>query len=330
MSTQPLTHHEILALVEPFTRLGWRLDLPGSDRLARRLVFSGPASGAAALISSERLWLENSESGWFRLTRVLVHRAGLEATLEVSGTHPGELLTRSESVDRTSQFICDDGIVTAHSYRLEGDAGERRVLTRADTRVAGVAVTLRAPLASGAPAEIELKTAPGDNLVLPEDLLAVLGLGWALLTPIPQGWRSAVSLRGSEPKRSQRAERAFHTLTRHLAETLRDTPAGFQSQRTLARWAVAVRRASPVLVSAALIAGVAALPRLHIAETSAIRMLLFNLPPVLLVLVFCMREIPPFELPARPPPLRRAHWRDPLPLRDPAPLGDPAPRRDPE
>jgi hypothetical protein len=182
--------------------------------------------------------------------------------------------------------------------------------------VSGVAVTLRAPLARGAPAEIELKTAPGDTLRLPEDMLAVLGWSWALLTPVPQGWRSAVSLRGSEPKLSQRAERAFRTLTRHLADTLRDSPAVFQSQRTFARWAVAVRRASPVIVSAALIAGVAALPRLHIAETSAIRMLLFNLPPVLLVLVFCMREIPPFELPARPPPLPRPHWRDPAPPRD--------------
>jgi hypothetical protein len=39
MSAAPLTHHEILRLVEPFTRVGRRVDLTGSDRVRRRLEF---------------------------------------------------------------------------------------------------------------------------------------------------------------------------------------------------------------------------------------------------------------------------------------------------
>jgi hypothetical protein len=156
-------------------------------------------------------------------------------------------------------------------------------------------------------------TTPDDPLVLPDDLLAVLGWDFGLLRRIPGGWRGSLRLPGREPRRSQHAERAALTLGRHLVRTLRASPAEFHATRTLARWGVAFRRALPVLVSAALIGGVALLPRLHIAEGSALRMLFFNLPPVLLVLVFCMREIPPFEIPAPPRPLSRPHWRDPGP-----------------
>ena len=35
----PLTHHEILGLVEAFSRSGRQVDLTASDRAARRLVF---------------------------------------------------------------------------------------------------------------------------------------------------------------------------------------------------------------------------------------------------------------------------------------------------
>jgi hypothetical protein len=315
MSAQPLTHHEILGLVEPFTRLGLKVDLPASDRAVRRLVFRtvevASAAGADGATLRETLRLENPAAGEFRLTRGLVHPSGLEATLEVRGPHPGALLARIAGVDPTTQFSVEDGLVIARSYRLRGDAGTEREFTLATLQVMELKLTLRAPLASGAPAEIDLLKAPDDPLALPEDLLAVLGWDFGLLRRIPGGWRSALRVRGREPGRSQRAERAALTLGRHLVRTLRASPAEFHSTRALARWGVAFRRALPVLVSAGLIGGVALLPRLHIAEDSALRMLFFNLPPVLLVLVFCMREIPPFEIPAPPRPLLRPHWREP-------------------
>ncbi len=35
----PLTHHEIMAQVEPFARRGRHVDLAGTDRTARMLLF---------------------------------------------------------------------------------------------------------------------------------------------------------------------------------------------------------------------------------------------------------------------------------------------------
>jgi hypothetical protein len=46
---QPLTHHEIIALVEPFSRRGRHVDLGASQRLERRLVFKPLAHGPQVL-----------------------------------------------------------------------------------------------------------------------------------------------------------------------------------------------------------------------------------------------------------------------------------------
>ena len=70
----PLTHHEILALVEPFSRQGRQVDLAGSDRTARKLLFKPvervlTAPDLPAL--RETLELESLGTGSFKLTRVL-------------------------------------------------------------------------------------------------------------------------------------------------------------------------------------------------------------------------------------------------------------------
>ena len=72
MTAQPLTHHEILTLVEPFTRRGRHVDLAASDRLERRLVFKTiehAAPGAADAMVRETLVLEQPKAERFRLTR---------------------------------------------------------------------------------------------------------------------------------------------------------------------------------------------------------------------------------------------------------------------
>ena len=84
MSAHPLTHHEILGLIGPFTRRGRHLDLPASDRLARRLVFkpiehTDPAIASPVLIES--LQLEQPEDDTYRLTRTLSLPCGLQDTL---------------------------------------------------------------------------------------------------------------------------------------------------------------------------------------------------------------------------------------------------------
>ena len=41
----PLTHHEILRLIEPFTRRGRHVDLSATDRIERRIVFKPVVHG---------------------------------------------------------------------------------------------------------------------------------------------------------------------------------------------------------------------------------------------------------------------------------------------
>ena len=79
----PLTHHQILGLVGPFTRSGRQVDLAASDRLARRLHFRPVLHAASARtpVLTETLQLERHDSGKHRLTRVLAQRDGLQATL---------------------------------------------------------------------------------------------------------------------------------------------------------------------------------------------------------------------------------------------------------
>ncbi|MBP7667316.1 MAG: hypothetical protein KA774_10750, partial [Burkholderiaceae bacterium] len=94
---QPLTHHQILALVAPFSRAGWQVDLAASQRLERRLAFrpvQHPAADGAHPPLSETLWLHAPEGEPFTLRRVLTASDGLEAELEASGGDAGALLAR--------------------------------------------------------------------------------------------------------------------------------------------------------------------------------------------------------------------------------------------
>jgi len=76
-SSQPLTHHQLLALVTPFSRDGRDLDMAATDRAARRLVFkplshSLPASPLhEALSFQEVLTLSQIQAGIWRLSRDL-------------------------------------------------------------------------------------------------------------------------------------------------------------------------------------------------------------------------------------------------------------------
>ena len=69
MARHPLTHHEILGLIEPFTRRGLHVDLAASNRIERRLLFKPIVheevlhedEGAEFAGASEVLQLESPE-----------------------------------------------------------------------------------------------------------------------------------------------------------------------------------------------------------------------------------------------------------------------------
>ncbi|HOX69079.1 MAG TPA: hypothetical protein PKV56_14535 [Burkholderiaceae bacterium] len=315
MSAHPLTHHEILGLIGPFTRRGRHLDLPASDRLARRLVFkpiehADPAIASSTLI--EGLQLEQPEDDTYRLTRTLALPCGLQATLQTDGTDPAELLARIEAIPLQRQFQRGAGYAVALCHRLDatkgGPAAALMVLTRATARIEGLRLAMKVPAVTGIPADIELEAAHGDSVDLPQDLLAVLGWSWARLVRVGKAWTCSLRLRGSGPQRSRDAEAKLERTAQHLAQTLSEPPPLFHDRRVAARWGVVVRRSIPLLVTVSLIGLAAAVPSMGLSENSVLRMVIFQSPPLLLGLVFCMRELPQIEIPPWPRRPSQSAW----------------------
>jgi hypothetical protein len=313
MSPAPLTHHEILGLVEPFTRSGRHVDLAASDRVLRRLLFR-PIEHADL---HETLQLEIAKPGAFRLTRTLRHVSGLEATLQARGPDAGALLQRVESVPPQAQFRSGPGYVIALSQRIEaasaassdGAAPTRTLMTQGEAQVHGLQLLLKVPAARGLTCDIALTPAPGQAFELPQDLLAVLGWDWSRLDRKKTGWSALLRLRGREPDRSRLAEARLEAAAAHLARTLAEPPARFHQRFQRARWVMVFRRSIPLLTVFGLFAGALCLPYLHIAEDSVLRMLIFNIPPLLLAWGFCLQEMPRFEIPPLPRASAAPDWK---------------------
>jgi hypothetical protein len=314
MSLPPLTHHDILAIVAPFTRSGRQLDMSASDRAGRCLRFkalpragaeNGGAQAGAPLSFSEALQLEHPDPDRYRLTRLLTHPAGLVARLAIEGPEPAALLEAIDAVPAERGFVTGPGFTIAQSHRL----GPSLILTGAEVRLGDLALVLAEPTRLGVRVGFELRAAAGEELAIPDDLLAVLGRDWSPLSRDAQVWKGSLRLRGKDPARSRRAEDALTAGAVHLARIFAEPPVRFHEQRVVARWAVVLRRALPLLGCFGLIGAAAAVPRLHLAENSGLRMLIFNAPPILMMLFFCLRELPRIELPPLPHPSRSAHWR---------------------
>jgi len=321
----PLSHHEILAVVAPFARRGRRVDLAATDRIARRIAFvptdhPPDASGRPAL--RESLELESIQAGGWRLTRRLAIDDALQAVLHAEGRDPGELLARVDAVAPARQVLPGDGWLIATTHRIDATpavaqaAGDTRpapvepVVLRGAARVDGLLLSLKVPAVSGISAEIAIAPlSPDDPIDLPDDLLAVLGWGWARLDRSSAGWTGTVGLRGRGAERLRDAEDRLRQAADHVARTLAEPPRRFHERRRLARWRVTARRAVPLAASIGLIAAAAAVPSLGLAADSPIRMLIFNAPPLLLGLFFCLREMPRIEIPPLPRPSSAGAWR---------------------
>lgn len=331
MATPPLTHHEILGLVAPFSARGRHVDLAASDRAERRLLFkvihhAAEADGSPDLL--ETLVLENQASDEFRLTRRLSLPGGLEATLHTEGRDPGELLARIEAVPLRRQIRCQPGFVIVERHRLDASAASdrqaaatRMILTHATAQIGALTVELNLPALGGIPAELELKTATERLTWWPEDLLAVLGWSWARLVRAGGGWKCSLRVRGKAEARSRDTEQKFERTAEHLMLTLAEPPRRFHERWASRRWGVTVRRAIPLVVTVSLIATAAAVPSMGLSEDSLWRMVVFQSPPLLLVLVFCFRELPQIEIPPWPRSLTQPHWFTTSPAAD---TGEPA------
>lgn len=329
MPSHPLTHHEIITLVDPFTRLGRHPDLSATDRLQRKLVFkpvelSVESAEVASLIETLELDASREAYGLARRLDCVTHGGDkLEARLEIEGENPADLLACVESIPPESQFRFGPGFRIARSYRLvrsggftsSGAPSVQKTLSRMSAHISDFVVTATAPTVKADPeAAIQIQPVTGDYKKLPDDLLAVLGWDWGLISKRKDGWKSSLKLRGREPDRTRRAEKKLDGMVEHLVQTFTEAPARFHERLLAARWGVALRRAMPLLVSIALIGAAAATGRLPIPDDSPIRMMMMNMPGFLMVFVFCQRRLPVIEVPPIPRASREPAWREPVPL----------------
>lgn len=295
MATLPLSHHDIIELVEPFARRGLHVDLGASNRLERRLVFK-PAE------VSQTLQLEGLGNDFWRLTRTCTQADGLQATLQASGSRPDELLARIEAFPVERHFRRGPGWVLARSY--DCDAVDAAQLVRGLVQLEGLQLKLTVPSSSRLSADVEL-VAP--ELDLPEDLLAVLGWHWSRLVPGRMNWTS--KLRLGRSGRSERAEAALDRAAEHLALALAEAPARFHERHRAARWGVVFRRGIPLLMAAALVAAALGLPRFDTDDRPWLWMALYHVPTALIALSFCLQDLARFEIPPWPRRSAAPDWR---------------------
>lgn len=316
---QPLTHHQILDLAAPFTRAGRQVDLAASARLARRLAFR-PVQHAAVDGShpalTEILQLDASDPWRLQLCRVLTAPDGLDATLDADGPDAAALLARLAAVPLQRQWRLGACWQMALSHRVTGSPqapADGLQLNRAAVQLPGFRLRWTAPPVHSRLGDLRLAAAGGPDSLpqgLPEDLLAVLGYAWTRLLRQDGAWAAYLRQSGTGLAAYAQAEQRLVQTAEHLARTLAAPPALFHARHRWARWRVTLRRAMPAAICLGLVAAAVALPQISLAPESAMGMVL-NLPPLLLIGFFCLREVPRIEIPPLPRPLRQAAWQQP-------------------
>lgn len=310
MTAPPLTHHDILALVAPFTRCGRHVDLAATDRVQRRVVFKPTdraADGPELTDLRERLELEQVAARRYCLTRTLVLPSGLTARLQATGAEPGVLLRQIDAVPAAQHFLSGEGFAITRHYALRSDA-LAPVLTSGVVQVDGATLTLTVPAVRNVSANVELVATPGQALDIPQDLLAVLGWPWSPVSRDLNGWTGKFRLRGTSDKRTRRAEVALELAAQHLAQTLAAPPADFHDRHLAARRRVVLRRAIPVLTPLSMLVTVLAMPRLGLDTIPGLWTLVYQVPTVLIAISFMTQDLPQFEIPPWPRRLTATSW----------------------
>lgn len=309
----PLSHHDILGLIAPYTQAGWQVDLAASDRLARKLLFR-PAQPQPL---PETLMLEGLATGSWQLTRTTVHASGEQAHAQAivqDLAEQGEaLLAAVVALPQQRHFSSGPGFIISRHYRCTPRS--QPVLESAQIRCNGpgpalvLAMTISA--VRGVAAEITL-AAPQHHLKLPQDLLAVLGWHWTRLVPAREGWRTRLRLRGGPAQRTAAAEQALGRAAEHLSQTLVEPPPRFHERHARARFGVMLRRAIPLATPLVLVATIVLMPRLDAGAYPGPFLLLYHLPTLLILLSFRLQELPTLAPPPWPRRSTATNWLAPL------------------
>ncbi|ABM61044.1 hypothetical protein [Halorhodospira halophila] len=314
---QPLSHHQILARVAPFSAAGWTVDLAACDR-ARRLIAFEPVSHAGLDAApgpvTEHLALSEPEPGRYRLSATYTAADGTRAGLRIDGDRPADLLARYQAAEvRPRLFVGAAGVCIGRSYRsAAGAAGGGEPLWRAvaaEAQVAGRRVTLDATPGAGLPGQIAITPHADGEPPLPEDLLAVLGWGWRPLVWRQGAWRSTLALRRHEPRRRDDVEARTQQLVAHLAAVFAAPPSGYHRRYRRQRWAAVGRRLLPMTVFFLVLAAV---PLFGVVlQEGEMPPWLHGVPPLLAIgaLLFSGTEVPLVDWPPLPRPLHATTWQ---------------------
>ncbi|NEV64858.1 hypothetical protein [Thiorhodococcus minor] len=316
---KPLSHHEILSLMGPFTKAGRHADLTASQRADRRLAFktvTHAPSDELPIRLTETLHLEVPESGPLTLVRSVQDDSGLISTVTAKGEDAGLLLERVEAVPVRRQFGLHVGVPVARSYLIEGSEGgkdgggwsTRVLITDAKTRLRGINLDFKADRFVGHAVDLRLTTDAGTKLLIPEDLTAVIGWRWRPLREFVSLWRGSIRVESKEPRRTADIEHKIGRTITHLARTLDRPPADFHPRFHKARWRVSFQRGIPLGIGLLLVALTPAIRWIDMADDSILKMLIFHAPPFMLAAMFMMREMPRIEIPPIPRPLKNATW----------------------
>lgn len=240
----PLTHHEILRLVEPFSRRGFKVDLERSDRAARRMEFRVTELAAdpdvhPAMRCAMTLEVPATAGRPMRLVRTLTSGKDARATATVEAREASALLDALQALPPARQIRFAPGLILLRSYRFaepqdrrtDPGSGAAPRLVSAEARV-DERLTLRFSTESRSvvhPVELELPGPP--PVKLPEDFFAVAGWHWRTLRRVSEHrWQAGVRLPEAEPARTDALERAIGEAVSHCRASFADEPAAFHPQ----------------------------------------------------------------------------------------------------
>lgn len=343
----PLTHHEILVLVEPFVRAGLAPDMAASDRAARCVAFRArpvAPDGLAPLppeLATQPLtehWvLDASEPGELALWRELAWPQGPAARLEgrcpdASPAELGALFDAMRGVPAGRLFVqvpapAGVGTLGALTQRLvrRGEPGRAEpglVLKAARAQVGGLTLRMSLSGVGGYPAEIELlrpaadAAGPGPAAGAPGPRSAELRLPHDLLAVLGRAWEPLTELsRGWVARVTVRGEepRRSREASAHFALALAHVAATLAEPP--ARYHARHRAARWAVVGRGLTPWLVGLGVVAVAlwarqnGGSSVLALLANVaPPLLMGLFFVRREMPRIALPHWPARLPDDAW----------------------
>jgi hypothetical protein len=252
----------------------------------------------------------------WRLIRTVTLTGGETAKLVTEGSDLEELLDRIANVSLSTQFVRVGDVILARNYRLDPTARGPgapvlMALTTAQARLDGLTLSVTTSAVKGYPAEIALSAQADPPHELPDDLLAAFSSDWSVLRRRGTGWIGTLRAPGREPERSKRIATVLEAGVAHLTRTFAEPPRCFHQRFARARWLVFIRRMTPVLVLAALLAGVVALAFADIPRDTPLARFLLALPGFMFYGLFALRELPRLEVPAPPRPSGAPSWFPP-------------------